>query len=774
MDRKIGLSIVFVIGVALLLIAGPVQAISINVPNAGFESPVVPPADGYSYNASPWGGQRSLVLNPPEYNAAWSDTVLPALDGDQIGICNGRTDYTWMTQDLADTYQAGGSYSLSVSMATANLGGGLMQPLSNLTAMLGYWAGDSDPVFIGRTFHYPTAVGQTIVTATQVSNTTWASFTVNTGAIAADSPAVGKPITIWFGNEDTGWDIPGYELSGIWALDDVQLSATLPTQIWTGAVDQDFGLTGNWSQTLASTDNLYVNVGSTGNYPIIDTSNTAYPASFVSLHVGVDDEVNPSHVGYVVQNSGTLSVAGNVEIGNGSGSTVDTSSYIMNGGSLEVGGKLSVGLAGGKGTLSVTGGSVTVTGNISVGGAAGQIDVNEGGSLTTSDASIIYVGGIDGNENGILNVYSGGTVTVPYFMYVGSSLTGTATVNQYGGSVSISHPVIGISNGAACVGTYNLIDGTLEAADFRLGYWIPTNTGTLNQTGGSLAVDGVMWVGCDGGTGVYTMSAGSAMIGGSLLLAINPNNAGTVTVNGSGASLQITGDFVVGEKGVGILQMSAGTLTSAGDMYIARQDGSTGTVNLDGGVLSVHNLSVGSYSLPAFNFGGGSLQAYDADLSLNFPMTLTGTGGSAKFDSNGYTITFYDVLSGTDSAGGLTKIGIGNLILQGPNSYIGPTLISEGEVTLNTYGQISTSSPITNDALFTIAAGSHTVGTIDGAGMTEVLGDSTLTATSIVQGSLQIGGARAPAPHAVPEPGTLVLLALAGLGALSAVRRRKQ
>ena len=94
----------------------------------------------------------------------------------------------------------------------------------------------------------------------------------------------------------------------------------------------------------------------------------------------------------------------------------------------------------------------------------GEIDVNAGGVLSTGSGSTIYVGGVDSGENGILNVYSGGTVTAPFAMYVGSSLAGTATVNQYGGSVSIAHPVIGISNITDCVGTYNLGGGTLTSA----------------------------------------------------------------------------------------------------------------------------------------------------------------------------------------------------------------------------------------------------------------------------------------------------------------------
>ncbi len=72
-----------------------------------------------------------------------------------------------------------------------------------------------------------------------------------------------------------------------------------------------------------------------------------------------------------------------------------------------------------------------------------------------------------------------------------------------------------------------------------------------------------------------------------------------------------------------------------------------------------------------------------------------------------------------------------------------------------------------------ISQGIKTVNTITGTGDTFVVGSGTvLNATSIVQGSLTIGG---PAPAPVPEPNALVLLAIAALsGAGLASRKRKR
>jgi hypothetical protein len=78
--------------------------------------------------------------------------------------------------------------------------------------------------------------------------------------------------------------------------------------------------------------------------------------------------------------------------------------------------------------------------------------------------------------------------------------------------------------------------------------------------------------------------------------------------------------------------------------------------------------------------------------------------------------------------------------------------------------------PIDNDGTIVISAGSQTAGAITGTGITQVNTGATLTATSIVQDMLIIGGAGASAASMpdgsttiqVPEPGMWALL-LAGI-----------
>jgi autotransporter-associated beta strand protein/probable HAF family extracellular repeat protein len=96
----------------------------------------------------------------------------------------------------------------------------------------------------------------------------------------------------------------------------------------------------------------------------------------------------------------------------------------------------------------------------------------------------------------------------------------------------------------------------------------------------------------------------------------------------------------------------------------------------------------------------------------------------------------------TESGGpkSLTKLDDGLLILSGDNKYTGQTIIEEGILELSSTGQIDKSSNIITDdnGTFQINGGSHTVGSISGTGMTEVISGE-LTADSIVQDTLTIG-----------------------------------
>lgn len=131
--------------------------------------------------------------------------------------------------------------------------------------------------------------------------------------------------------------------------------------------------------------------------------------------------------------------------------------------------------------------------------------------------------------------------------------------------------------------------------------------------------------------------------------------------------------------------------------------GSGGTITVVGAPSSVPNIdtAVSNYTSsqlaagtvnPAFE--GGTLRMSAAgEVANNF--TINSSGGT--IDTNGLTATFSGVLSDlSGNTGGLTKIGLGTLILSGANTYSGGTTIVEGTLQIsadNNLGAIS--GPVT-------------------------------------------------------------------------------
>jgi fibronectin-binding autotransporter adhesin len=180
-----------------------------------------------------------------------------------------------------------------------------------------------------------------------------------------------------------------------------------------------------------------------------------------------------------------------------------------------------------------------------------------------------------------------------------------------------------------------------------------------------------------------------------------------------------------------------------------------------GGVLSIANIAssgspsaIGASSDDAANLviGNGGELLYTGGLVTTTRGLDLGPGTGIISGPITFLGTVGDNLLGD---GNLEKAGPDKLTLAGPVTYTGTTAIDAGVLQIDT-------------------AGAVTLSTITGAGTLGIGSGTTLTATSINVGTLIIGAeAPASAATAVPEPGTLVLLALAGMGALLAAWRRK-
>jgi autotransporter-associated beta strand protein len=202
---------------------------------------------------------------------------------------------------------------------------------------------------------------------------------------------------------------------------------------------------------------------------------------------------------------------------------------------------------------------------------------------------------------------------------------------------------------------------------------------------------------------------------------------------------------------------------------------SSGALDLAGSSQTVAGLAVASTALVANQVIGNS--------STSATGTLTFAGGTGGASTFGGTIQ-----DGLDGSGGTTALAVssGTLTLTGSNVYSGGTSVSGGLLEISSAGSLPAGTSLT------IGAGAGAVFDAGGTGIGT--GDAVVAlSTGKASGPLNVPGTAAPsggtlptAPlavspasggsdvAAVPEPGTLGLLAAGIAGLAIAALRRKQ
>jgi fibronectin-binding autotransporter adhesin len=289
------------------------------------------------------------------------------------------------------------------------------------------------------------------------------------------------------------------------------------------------------------------------------------------------------------------------------------------------------------------------TGNLSLGG---MVDLGSTTRTITVSNTFTYCTNTVSGEAGIIKKGSGGLS-----LRGQSTFTGPITIQE--GSVN-----------AYSLGSYDPLGATPAT---------PT-TNLLVFDGGSLTFSKALFLSAN--RGIYITEKGGTWGGGSAsgtgAIIAGPGN---LTKVGTSSRLSISGANTFS----GGLVMGEGKLRIGNDRALG-----TGTFTISNNVTLVNYYgTTRTLTNPVTVYGDftfGSL-ASDEFGTLNFsgPWDVGATTRTITVPDDGVSSNVVSVISGPISgAGGVTKAGWGTLTLSGANTYTGPTLLSEGELTLCT------------------------------------------------------------------------------------------
>ena len=246
----------------------------------------------------------------------------------------------------------------------------------------------------------------------------------------------------------------------------------------------------------------------------------------------------------------------------------------------------------------------------------------------------------------------------------------------------------------------------------------------------------------------FTLAFGAenGVFGGTIL-----NSVGSLALRKTGPGTQVLAG--AGSFG-GLVTVSGGTLVAASASALGSS--AAGTVVSPNATLALsNNITIGSEALSLSGAGvtnsgalrnDGGQNSYNGIVSLAAPAKVRSqagqlTLGAVNLGANQLTLEALDgaalaVSGAVTGSGGLEKIGVGPLTLQGNNLHSGPTFITEGVLTLAPAAAITNSSLITVLGVLDVSA--VTGGWVLGPGQT-LLGGGTVIGSVTGPGTLKPG-----------------------------------
>ena len=448
-----------------------------------------------------------------------------------------------------------------------------------------------------------------------------------------------------------------------------------------GAITSTAGFIADGSVTLGSG----ANITSSGAFqiarnagPTVAITGDAVTLSGKEFTIGGSGNANVTLTG-----ASTLAASCDLFVARLNGST---SSLNVTGGAVIVQGSMLIGAAGGAtGTATVTNGSLTVTGLTVGNGNGGTGTLNLAGS-TSASFRTLDIG--NGNGGGTVNIsgtasLSGTIAGNVGYINVGNSNSGAVALNQSGGSVSFnSWMTIGLGGGSndPANAQYNLSGGTLSSpAGIELGS-DHGGTMTISNTGAA-AVGNVSIGHRSNGNGVLNVTGGTLTTN-EITVGHNADNAGG-TANGvmnlSGGVTTVNGTLFVARNGGG--GGSSGTVNLDGGELkattISRGAGATAQLNFNGTVIKP-NASTGNFisgfdaSSTDVKAGGAIFNTDGKDIGVS--TALDGVGALTKTGNGKLTLT------GNSSYVGGVNLNTGTLSVRHNNALGTGTVIGNGGI----------------------------------------------------------------------------------------------
>lgn len=426
-------------------------------------------------------------------------------------------------------------------------------------------------------------------------------------------------------------------------------------------------------------------IGSLGGVGEVSVSGAGSQLNTGYLEVGNSDEGSK----LVVENRGVVTAEG-VSIGHydlGTVTVKGSGSHLNNSGDLTIG-------SSGTGVLNIENAGlvsnvnasishnefytsvVTVTGIASQWKNSGTLDVGRWGHAILA----VENGGVVMDTSARLGVLAGAlgeaTVTGPGSQWINS---GSLAVGWQG------EGKLRIESGGTVFSTLSTLglEGSGEV--------------TVTGSGSQWAIDASLYVG-EYGNGTLKIENGGTVhnVGG---IMANYGGTSTATVTGLGSYWDNSGLVRVGRVGHGTLTIDQSGKVRSMVTILATEIGSTGIVHLLGddsgrGVLETEQVVQGA-GAATLDLDGGILRAAvdQTDFLSGFETVTVGSEG-AWFDTNGH---YVGVGTSFIGAGGLTKLGLGSLVLSGNGEFSGDTTVDGGMLDIagsisNTSGYIGVSS----------------------------------------------------------------------------------